>query len=130
MLKDGQILNPRLLAMLAGAGHTDTIVIADSGLPIAPGVEVLDLSLTPGVPSFLQTFDAVRAALAFERLILAKESQGQPVYRELEPRLRGANVELVSHEEFKRLTARAKGVIRTGECTPYANIALVAGVTF
>jgi D-ribose pyranase len=37
---------------------------------------------------------------------------------------------MVSHEEFKRLVARAKGVIRTGECTPYANIALVAGVTF
>jgi len=130
MLQDRRILNPRLLAMLAGAGHTDTIVIADSGLSIAPGVEVLDLSLTPGVPSFLQTFDVVRAALAVERIILAKETEGQPLYRELQPRLRTAPVEMVSHEEFKRLAARAKGVIRTGECTPYANIVLVAGVTF
>ena len=130
MLQDGRILNPRLLAMLAGAGHTDIIVIADSGLPIASGVEVVDLSLTPGVPSFLQTFDAVCDTLAIERMILAKETEGQPLYRELQPRLRTANVELVSHEEFKQLAARAKGVIRTGESTPYANIALVAGVTF
>jgi len=130
MLQDRRILNPRLLAMLAGAGHTDTIVIADSGLPIAPGVDVLDLSLTPGVPSFLQTFDVVRETLAVERMILAKETEGQPLYRQLEPRLGTVRVEMVSHEEFKRLAARAKGVIRTGECTPYANIALVAGVTF
>jgi len=130
MLQDGRILNPRLLAMLAGAGHTDIIVIADSGLPIAPGVEVVDLSLTPGVPSFLQTFDVVRETLAVERMILAKETEDQPLYRELQPRLRAANVELISHEEFKQLAARAKGVIRTGESTPYANIALVAGVTF
>jgi D-ribose pyranase len=130
MLQDGRILNPRLLALLAGAGHTDIIVIADSGFPIAPGVEVVDLSLTPGVPSFLQTFDAVRDTLAVERMILAKETEGQPLYRELEPRLRAVVVERISHEEFKRLAARAKGVIRTGESTPYANIALVAAVTF
>ena len=63
-------------------------------------------------------------------MILAKETEGQPLYRQLEPRLGTVRVEMVSHEEFKRLAARAKGVIRTGECTPYANIALVAGVTF
>ena len=37
---------------------------------------------------------------------------------------------VVSHEELKRLSASAKAVVRTGECTPYANIMLVAGVTF
>jgi D-ribose pyranase len=38
--------------------------------------------------------------------------------------------ELVAHEELKRLTASARAVVRTGECTPYANIVLIAGVTF
>jgi D-ribose pyranase len=63
-------------------------------------------------------------------VIVAEETQSQPAYRELEPRRRAARVEMVSYEEFKRLAASAKGVIRTGECTPYANIALVASVTF
>ncbi len=130
MLQNGRILNPRLLAVLAGAGHRDMIVIADSGLPIAPGVEVVDLSLTPGVPSFLQTFDAIRETLAIERALLAAETKAQPLYKELAPRLKGLAVEEVSHEDFKRLAAGAKAVVRTGECTPYANIALVAGVTF
>ena len=36
----------------------------------------------------------------------------------------------VSHEEFKRRSATARAVVRTGECTPYANIMLIAGVAF
>ena len=36
----------------------------------------------------------------------------------------------VSHDEFKRLTQQARVMVRTGECTPYANVILVAGVTF
>ncbi|MNL60991.1 D-ribose pyranase [compost metagenome] len=38
--------------------------------------------------------------------------------------------QVISHEELKRVSARAKAVVRTGECTPYANIILVAGVAF
>ena len=36
----------------------------------------------------------------------------------------------VSHEDFKRLTQQARVMVRTGECTPYANVILVAGVSF
>jgi D-ribose pyranase len=41
VLKRVPLLNPRLLALLAGAGYTDLIVIADAGLPIPPGVELI-----------------------------------------------------------------------------------------
>ncbi|MFI5267617.1 MAG: RbsD/FucU domain-containing protein [Chloroflexota bacterium] len=57
MLRHELILNPRLLALLAGAGHGDIIVVADSGLPIPNTVEVVDLSLIRGVPSFLQVLE-------------------------------------------------------------------------
>ena len=33
-------------------------------------------------------------------------------------------------EELKRMSAGTKGVIRTGECTPYANVILVAARVF
>ena len=36
----------------------------------------------------------------------------------------------VSHEEFKLLNKASKAIIRTGECTPYANILLKSGVVF
>ena len=130
MLKQVPVLNPRLLALLAGAGHTDLIVIADAGLPLPPGVEVIDLSLVPGIPSFLQVFDAVRHLLAFERVLLARESREQDLISALGPRLEGVSVEEVSHEEFKRRTRAARAIVRTGECSPYANLGLIAGVTF
>jgi D-ribose pyranase len=37
---------------------------------------------------------------------------------------------LVSHEAFKQLSRGARAIVRTGECQPYCNIALVSGVTF
>jgi D-ribose pyranase len=130
LLREVAILNPRLLALLAGAGHTDLIVIADAGLPIPSGLEVIDLSLVSGVPSFIQVLDAIRKVLAVESAVMARETRGQAVYGELVPRLKGLSVEEVSHEEFKARLSKARGVIRTGETTPYANLGLVAGVTF
>jgi len=130
VLKQVAILNPRLLAVLAGAGHTDLIVIADAGLPLPAGVEVVDLSLVPGVPSFLQVVDAVRGLLQFERVILARETREQPLLGQLGPRLDGIPTDEIPHEEFKQRTRGARAIIRTGECTPYANLGLLAGVTF
>ena len=108
----------------------DLIVIADAGLPVPPGVELIDLSLLPGIPSFLQVLDAVRGLLVYERVILAQELRAQPLFPALASRLENAPLEEVSHESFKLRTVQALGIIRTGECTPYANIGLVAGVAF
>jgi D-ribose pyranase len=36
----------------------------------------------------------------------------------------------ISHAELKVLSAEAKLFIRTGEATPYANVALYCGVPF
>ena len=46
------------------------------------------------------------------------------------PQSLGIAPQTVSHEEFKRRTAKARAMVRTGECTPYANIILIAGVKF
>jgi D-ribose pyranase len=49
---------------------------------------------------------------------------------ELRKVLSGVQTKLISHEELKALTNKAKAVIRTGEFTPYANVVLEAGVVF
>jgi D-ribose pyranase len=130
VLKQISVLDPRLLALLADAGHMDLIVIADAGLPIPPGVELIDLSLVSGVPSVLQVFDAVRGLLVVQEAILAQELRDQPLFSALPSRLEGVPLEEVWHESFKLRTVQALGIIRTGECAPYANIGLVAGVAF
>ena len=37
-------------------------------------------------------------------------------------------VEMIPHTEFKKRSKRVKGIIRTGEFTPYSNIILISGV--
>ena len=130
MLRDQEILNPQLLSALSSAGHTQLVVIADPGLPLPPGAAVIDLSLVRGVPSLAQTLRAVLDALAVEAAITASESQGSQVAELIGETLGPVPLSMVSHERFKELLPTAHVIIRTGDCTPYANVALVAGVTF
>lgn len=130
MLRDHALLNPALLAQLAGAGHTDLVVVADAGLPLPRGVPVVDLSLVPGTPSFADTTSAILSALAVESAVIAAESAGQPAEAQLAALLDGLPVNVVSHAQLKELSQQAHVIVRTGECSPYANVALVAGTAF
>jgi D-ribose pyranase len=107
-------------------------VISDAGLPMPPGVGVLDLSLVPGVPTFMQAVQAVMQHLKVDSAVISEEmaTANQDVLKALMSEIRGTPVARVPHEQFKMLTRDAKLIVRTGECTPYANIILGAGVTF
>ena len=129
-MKRKGILNRELAGIFAKLGHTDQIVIADCGLPIPDGVPCIDLSYKLGEPGFLTIFQTVLDDLVVEKAIAAEEVvTGNPdVYKELTGLL--TELEMVSHEQFKQLTAKAKVLIRTGETTPYANVILQSGVVF
>ena len=53
------ILNQPISSVIAGLGHTDTLVIADAGLPIPPETQRIDLALTEGIPTFLDTLRVI-----------------------------------------------------------------------
>ena len=131
-MKKTTLLNQPISAIIAGLGHRDTIVIADAGLPIPEGPVRVDLALTKGVPSFLQTLEVVLSEMQVETAIIAEEmlQASADLQPAIAKRLGGQPIEMVSHERFKELTRSAKAVIRTGQFTPYANIILVAGVVF
>ncbi|MCW3819045.1 D-ribose pyranase [Micromonospora sp. DR5-3] len=116
--------HPRLLAVLAQAGHGDRIVIADAGLPVPAGVETIDLLWRRGEPPFLAVLRAVLDECVVERATVAVESDGSWDV------LRDIPTDIVPHDELKRLTQHARVVVRTGEATPYANVVLHAGVAF
>jgi D-ribose pyranase len=130
VLRGYELLNPALLSHLAAAGHTDIVLIADAGMPLPPGVPVVDLSLVPGVPSFAETASAVLAALVVESAVIAAQAREHPAGDELARLLAGIPVKVITHAELQLLSQRARVVVRTGECSPYMNVALVAGVTF
>ena len=131
MKKQG-ILNPQLLRVIAELGHTDALVIADAGLPIPSGVERIDLALVGGTPSFLDVLNAILGEMQVERAVIAQEMQtkSSQLYSHIGATLKNCPIDEVPHEEFKRLTARSRAIVRTGEFTPYANIILYSGVVF
>lgn len=139
-MKKTQLLNAELSHTIATLGHGDGLTLCDAGLPIPASQKRIDLALTEGVPTLVETLGTVLSELWVERVVLAEE------IREESPSMRSAllavirevsrtqgqtiEVEYVSHAEFKRLSSQAKAVVRTGECTPYANIILYSGVMF
>ena len=134
-MKKTPLLNVALSRLIASLGHGDMVVIGDAGLPVPPGVELIDLALTQGIPDFVSTLKVVLSEMQVESHVLAEEillqtatCTGGPGWLKAEAAL--GRRELLSHEEFKVLSRQARAMVRTGECQPYCNIVLVAGVTF
>ncbi|MCP2168934.1 D-ribose pyranase [Goodfellowiella coeruleoviolacea] len=129
-MKARGILHSGLSGALARLGHTDGVVVADCGLPVPPGPDVIDLAFSFGVPSLAQVLDGLLGEIVVEAATVATEvDTANPACAALfDERVPGAR--RVSHEEFKRLVAGAKLVVRTGEATPYANVLLRCGVPF
>jgi D-ribose pyranase len=126
-------LNREVSRVLARMGHTDSLVIADCGLPVPEGVECIDLSIALGEPGFLRVLDSVLADFKVERAVFAAESKRHNTAvaaRASSLAHQQVQVDFVAHDSLKNLTRGARAVIRTGEATPYANVLLYSGVIF
>jgi D-ribose pyranase len=129
-MKKNGILNSHLNRIISEMGHRDMLIIADAGLPIPKEVERVDLALKCGIPSFTEVLRAVLSELEVEETYVAKEiKEKNPQTLNLISSLIG-EVKFITHEELKELSKQARAIIRTGECSPYANIILISGVTF
>jgi len=131
-MKKHGIINAQLAGLIAGLGHTDLFMICDGGMPNPARVEIVDLALCGGVPTFRQTMDAVLEETAVEFYILAKEIQenNPELLAFIKEKLPEVPCEIIPHIEFKKKSHDIKFVIRTGEYTVYPNIILRAGVVF
>ncbi|EHH1047586.1 D-ribose pyranase [Vibrio parahaemolyticus] len=139
-MKKSTLINSDISYLVATLGHTDEITICDAGLPIPDHVQRIDLALTHGVPSFLDTVRVILSESQIEGVIIAEEfSDVSPVLHEAllkelskdsEETGKSIEIKYVSHEAFKARTEQSRAVVRTGECTPYANVIFQAGVVF
>jgi D-ribose pyranase len=131
-VKTHGILNPALGEAIAEIGHGDVIVLADAGLRIPAGRPAIHLEVTCGVPTMAQVVTAVLSEMVVETALVATE------FREWNPDVHDAVVGLLPvtpsvapHVELMAdMAARAKLYVKTGECSAYASVALVAGVNY
>lgn len=131
-MKRSPLLHAELSHVIASLGHGDMLVLGDAGLPIPDGPRRIDLAVARGVPLLNDVLQAVLSEMQVESIVVADEALGGDTKKlpDWYPQSLGIEPQTVSHEEFKRRTAKARAMVRTGECTPYANIILVAGVKF
>lgn len=132
-MKKTGLLNIELSAVIASMAHAEYLVIGDAGLPVPPGVKLIDLALKEGVPTFLETLEIVMSELKVQEAIIDTEmEQVSPQMRkDLNALVKDAfPLRAVPHKELQQLARQAKAVVRTGQFTPYSNIILVAGVLF
>lgn len=132
-MKRSPLLHAELSQVIASMGHGDLLVIGDAGLPIPDGPRRIDLAVTRGVPRFADVLGAVLSELQVERAVIAREAcvaDGTQQSPEWCAPLLPLVVEQVSHAQLKHLCREAKAIVRTGECTPYMNVLLYAGVVF
>lgn len=139
-MKKNTLLNAELSYVIATLGHTDEVTICDAGLPIPDSSQRIDLALIQGIPTFIDTVKATLAEMQIEGVIVAEEFKtvSPQLHDELmtliaaEEALCGKSITVsyVPHEAFKVHTQQSKAIVRTGECTPYANVIFQSGVVF
>lgn len=131
-MKKTALLNSEIASVIATMGHTDMLAIGDCGLPIPNETKRIDIALIKNIPGFIETLKAITMELQVEEAIVATETKeiSPKVYEEIVNILSGVKITFVSHEDLKILLKECKGVVRTGEQTPYANIILKSGVVF
>ncbi len=131
-MKKKGILNPELNRVISSMGHFDLLTVCDAGLPIPLDVERIDLSIEENLPRFLDVVSAIAKDLKVQRIVLAEEAidKNPEIIKGLKLIFSDVEMDFITHESFKLLTQKSRAVIRTGECSPYANVILESGVIF
>lgn len=134
MRRSDTTIHPQLSRIISELGHFDELFVTDAGLPIPVGAERVDLAYRKGQPPFLDVLDTVLAEIVIEAAVMPAEvAEASPhmlaaVRERLEPL--GIEVQLIPHADYKARSRGARAFVRSGEYTPYANVALIAGVDY
>src|SRR5947208_16412462 len=126
-MKKGGIRHPAICSLLAELGHMDELPSVDAGYARPPDGHVIDLTLTPGIPRFLDVLRAVAEELVIEAITVASEIEeySPKMYTEIKRIVGDIDIDEVPHHEFKEQSLGVKGIIRTAEFTPYANVRIL-----
>ncbi|CCW32711.1 D-ribose pyranase (fragment) [Xenorhabdus nematophila F1] len=55
-MKKGVLLHSDISAVISRLGHTDQIMLSNTGLPVPSSAQRIDLALTQGTPDLLSVF--------------------------------------------------------------------------
>lgn len=128
-MKKQPLLHPEISYVIASLGVGDRLVIVEANYAIPDDCHRIDLALTSGIPTFIETTRVVLSELSVEEAIFPEELE------EASPLLFGEMKvvlgEIPSHPlldvALRQQAKMAKAFIRTGETAAYAHVLLRAG---
>lgn len=145
MLKS-KLIHPEISAIVARAGHSSRILIADGNYPassaIGPGAQLVSLNLAPGMPTVAQVFEVLLSAVPIEAVNTMgmpeddpfKLPEDPPVWNEYRTILSDAKADIelkpIERWDFYDAVASRDHVltIQTGDQALWANLLLTVGV--
>lgn len=125
-MKKFGIVNPALMGALTALGHYDQFAITDVGMPIPKGICVIDLSIIPGVPGFMQVLKIILREVTVEEYTIfdTMKQYNCDTYNELKQLLFKQNRIECSMEAWIEKSKDVKFFVRTGELGACSNIIL------
>lgn len=145
MLKS-QLIHPEISAIIAQAGHSSKILIADGNYPassaIGPGAKLVSLNLAPGLVTVAQVFQTLLTAVPVEAVNTMgmpdddphKLDADPPVWNDFRQIMKDAGLALelqpIQRWDFYDAVASRDHVltIQTGDQALWANLLLTIGV--
>ncbi|WP_257348899.1 D-ribose pyranase [Pseudalkalibacillus decolorationis] len=128
-MKKVGILHPEVSHLVASLGHTDYVVLADKGFPVPDHTKRINLGITEDLPTILQVLNVIVTELQIDRIIVTEEMLdiSPERFKVLHQKYPNILFEKITHQEFKELSSHSKGIIKTGDTCPYANMIVVSG---
>lgn len=122
------ILNAQLNAALSKVGAGDRVALIAARFPTPEGVEVIDLALCDGIPSFKTAFELLIMQLDVDQVTRTEELEKQnPQLQKLieaQTEAVGAKMEALTYRQFKVLAKTARFAVRVGEAEVQASVIL------
>ena len=143
---NSELIHPEISAIVAQAGHSSKILIADGNYPassaIGPGATLVSLNLAPGLLSVSQVFKVLLSAVPIEAVNTMGMPDDDPYKLDEDPAAwneyrgilsaAGSKIELTPIERWDFYDAVASRdhvlTIQTGDQALWANLLLTVGV--
>ena len=128
------ILNRKLNDALSSLGHGDTIIITDAGFPLPydaqPGTLSVDLAITQDLPDIPTILKLINDEIIYEECYVAtnQKDYNPRLYEAVCGIVKRCAVSPIEHEKIMEMGKHAKVIVRTGNFSPWGNVALVSGV--
>lgn len=129
MVRKG-IVHGELLKALTLLGDKEFFMIQGLGMPTPPAVEVIDLALVAGVPDLITTLKVILAEVSVGNYIISEDmkEKAPELFAGIDEVMNGIHQEGMSTIMLREFTKKCKFVVRVGDVSPLAAIALQGSI--